>query len=87
MTLFLDVIGLIFIATGLTLVWLGHHYFGPLWFWLGVTMLAPGVYVLGRNFTRQRKIEEALLSHRGPGDYGDTHCHSGADHADADGGD
>jgi hypothetical protein len=76
----LDLIGLILISIGISLNWLGHHYFGPVLFWGGVVFNATGLYLIARTIKRQRDIEKSLINYRGPGDYGDTHYHRGADH-------
>ena len=73
-----DWIGFVLIAAGLTGVWTGHHMralFG-IWLWIGVVFLFLGIVFVVTEI-RRRRIEKNLLEGRGPGDYGDTHYHSG----------
>jgi len=84
----LDVLGFACIAVGLTLVWVGHHYLGPLIFWGALLPLTIGLVLIGTSARRRRGIDRALRENGGPGDFGDKHYHSGhsADsHADLDG--
>lgn len=77
----LDAISLILIFIGISLIWFGHHYFGPLAFWLGAAIAGCGLALLARTAHRQRKVDRALADYSGPGDYGDTHYHQGASHS------
>ena len=82
----LDVLGFICIAIGLTLAWLGHHYLGPLFFWGSMLPLLVGLTLIGTSARRRRDIDKALREHRGPGDFGDRHYHSGHGGGDSFGG-
>lgn len=56
---------------------LGHHWLGPVWFWLGVVVLAIGLTIISSGGL-QEKIDKAIRSHRGPGDYGNRNYHGGS---------
>lgn len=73
---FLDWIGFLFIAVGLSGVWIGHHMFGFMWFWGGVAALTIGCALIFTN-ARQRRLEKSMRDYRGPGDGGNTDYHSG----------
>jgi hypothetical protein len=71
-----DWIGIVFVAIGLSGVWIGRHLFGLMWFWGGVAFVFLGC-ALVLNEVRRRRLESNLRNYNGPGDYGDTHYHSG----------
>ena len=71
-----DYLGFPLLAIGISGVMLGHHWLGLVWFWLGVTVSAAGVLIISSGGLQER-IEKALRTHRGPGDFGDRHYHGG----------
>lgn len=76
MQLILDILAGLLLAAGGTLVWVGEHYLGPLWFWFGALILAAALALLGRR-GRQWALDRALRRLNSPGDFGDTDYHSG----------
>jgi len=73
----LDWIGFLFIAAGLSGVWIGHHILGLMWYWSGVAILIVGCAIIFTS-ARQKRLEKAMRDYRGPGDGGNTDYHSGA---------
>lgn len=83
-----DYLGFPLLAIGTAVTTSGHHWFGLVWFWAGVPLIALGLLiVMSGGF--EDKIDKALKSYRGPGDYGnrDYHGGSGASHSEGFGGD
>jgi hypothetical protein len=78
-------LGFPILAAGLSGVVLGHHLLGLTWFWIGVVVTSLGLTIV-MNGGLQEKMEEALRSYRGPGDFGDRHYHGGPADSGADGG-
>lgn len=72
-----DYLGFPLLAIGLSGVMLGHHWFGLVWFWLGVAVTALGLAIVSSGGLEER-IDRALRSHRGPGDYGNRDYHGGS---------
>lgn len=72
-----DYLGFPLLAIGLSGVTLGHHWLGLTWFWIGAVVTSLGLMIV-MSGGLQEKIEEALRSYRGPGDFGDRHYHGGA---------
>lgn len=76
MELILNIVSVFLLGVGLSLVWLGQHYLGPLWFWAGGLTATAGALLLGRH-VGARAVEKALRRYDGPADFGDTNYHSG----------
>jgi hypothetical protein len=74
-----DYLGLPLLAVGISVAMLGQHWFGLLWFWGGVVVMAAGLAIV-MSGGLEEKIDKALRSYRGPGDYGDTDYHGGHDY-------
>jgi hypothetical protein len=71
-----DYLGFPLLAVGVSGVMLGHHWLGLVWFWLGVAISALGLAIISSSGL-QEKIDRALRTHRGPGDYGNRDYHDG----------
>ncbi len=71
-----DYLGYPLLAIGISGVMLGHHWLGLLWFWGGVVVIAAGLAII-MSGGLEEKINQALRSYRGPGDYGNTDYHGG----------
>lgn len=70
-------LGFPILAIGASGVLLGHHWLGPVWFWLGVTATALGITLIASGGFEDR-VRKGLRNHRGPGDYGNVDYHQGA---------
>lgn len=91
-----DYLGFPILAVGLSGVMLGHHWLGLTWFWIGVLVTSLGMLII-MSGGLQDKIEQALRSYGGSGDFGERHYHGGSsdfsshdssgDGGDAEGGD
>jgi hypothetical protein len=75
-----DYLGFPLLAVGISVVMLGHHWLGLVWFWGGALVAGLGVAVVASGGLQER-IDRALCSYRGPGDYGnrDYHGRGGGD--------
>lgn len=73
----LDWIGFLFMAAGLSGVWIGHHYFGPIWFWGGMALVFVGVSSIWTS-ARSKRLEQSMREYQGPGDGGSRQYHSGS---------
>ena len=74
---FFDWFGVVLIEAGLSGVWIGHHHFGLIWYWIGFCLVSLGCVIVVTE-VRRRRIEKSLRDYRGPGDFGDSHYHSGS---------
>lgn len=72
-----DLLGFPILAIGASGVLLGHHWLGPVWFWLGVAATALGITLIASGGFGER-VRNALRTHSGPGDYGNVDYHHGA---------
>lgn len=72
-----DYFGFPLLVIGFSGVILGHHWFGLIWFWIGVVISFLGMMIV-MSGGLQDKIEKALRSYNGPGDFGDRHYHGGS---------
>jgi hypothetical protein len=77
----IDALGILLVAAGSSLALLGHHWFGLLWFWSGVGVMALGLTIV-LNEVRSRKLEREMRRGRDSGDWGNTDYHSGKSSAD-----
>ena len=81
-----DVLGFLVMAVGISGGMLGHHWFGPVWFWAGAAVMAAGMAMLASGGMGDR-LHQALRAYRGPGDHGSQEYHGGHSHtAHSDGG-
>ena len=71
-----DYLGFPLLVIGISGAMLGHHWLGIVWFWLGAAIMALGLTIISSGGLQER-IESALRTRRGPGDYGDRHYHGG----------
>ena len=78
-------LGFPILAIGLSIFMLGLHWFGPLWFWGGIFIVAIGFAIVSSD-DLEGKIENSLKSYRGPRDFGNNDYHGSNSH-DFDGGD
>ena len=72
-----DYLGFPLLVVGVSAIMLGHHWLGQTWFWLGVVVSAFGLAIISSGGLEE-KIDRALRSHRGPGDYGNRDYHGGS---------
>jgi hypothetical protein len=77
----IDVVGILLVGVGSSLLLLGHHWFGLLWFWSGSIVMALGLAIVVKEL-RRRKLERDLRRGRGVGDWGNTDYHSGKSSSD-----
>ena len=72
-----DYLGFPLLVVGVSDVMLGHHWFGMIWFWLGVAVTTLGLAIVSSGGLEE-KIDGALRFHRGPGDFGNRDYHVGS---------
>jgi hypothetical protein len=72
-----DYLGIPLLVIGISGVMLGHHWLGLVWFWLGAGVAAFGLAIISSGGLEE-KIDKALRSHRGLGDYGNRDYQSGS---------
>ena len=81
-----DYLGFPLLAIGISGVMLGHHWLGLMWFWSGVVIMGTGLAIV-MSGGLEEKIDKAIRSYRGPGDYGSADYHGGRSYHGHDGGD